>query len=285
MQQDVAGERLKPPEIWPNFPTDDVWLAPSTTMKRQRSPSSTSSTDSRPDKIRAEPDHLGLSYDEHKEMDRTILSYDHIAAIRPPLNIASYATSILNCIVSEAPGLLNPKYCFPQAGADLIKSNPELLKELVKAFQNREFAPIRLLEQAATEIIIAYQMPFIGDAARQFLVELQSSEEEAILRTSNLYAKRISVVQSSGTGKSRMLTEATGYPPSDSGVHGYFSPIMRVTNNLDMGAHITIASFIAAAHRFMLRELKIAQVSGLVGEGHVLQDWHNVMKVRAGGGF
>jgi hypothetical protein len=118
----------------------------STTMKRQQSPrSSTYSIDSHSHKIRCvEPARLGLSYAEHREMDRKVLSYDHIAAIKPQ-QIAIFATVILNCIVAEAPGLLDEKYVDPRNGAELIKSNPDLLKELVEAFQKREFAPIRLL--------------------------------------------------------------------------------------------------------------------------------------------
>jgi hypothetical protein len=60
---------------------------------------------------------------------------------------------------------------------------------------------------------MAYQTPFLGKAAQRFLEELGSAETKAREPTSTLYAKGISVVQSSGTGKSRMLTEVSVFGP------------------------------------------------------------------------
>jgi hypothetical protein len=53
----------------------------------------------------------------------------------------------------------------------------------------------------------AYTQPFRGQNATQFLNYLL--ETEASVRGGEVvYAKSVSIVQSSGTGKSRMLTEA-----------------------------------------------------------------------------
>jgi hypothetical protein len=76
------------------------------TMKWKQSRSPTSSTDSCPPKTGpvAATDQLGLSYDE---MDMKVLSYEFFTAVTPS-TIAIHATYILNCIVSEACGLLDP---------------------------------------------------------------------------------------------------------------------------------------------------------------------------------
>src|SRR5258708_6307006 len=53
----------------------------------------------------------------------------------------------------------------------------------------------------------AYTQPFRGENASQFLKYLV--ETDARVRSGDvIYAKTISIVQSSGSGKSRMLTEA-----------------------------------------------------------------------------
>lgn len=57
------------------------------------------------------------------------------------------------------------------------------------------------------ELVEAYKTPYLGDASRCFCQELLTADENARLRDSPLYAKVMPVVQSSGTGKSRMLTE------------------------------------------------------------------------------
>jgi hypothetical protein len=68
-----------------------------------------------------------------------------------------------------------------------------------------------------------------------------------------------------------------GYPRSDAQVHQYFSPHMEDGNDLDMDAHIRMASFIAAAHRIMLGELQELQETALDGE-RLLANWHDAME-------
>lgn len=53
----------------------------------------------------------------------------------------------------------------------------------------------------------AYSKPFRGQAAQDFVAFLLKADAEAQRNEKFLYAKMITVVQSSGTGKSRMLTE------------------------------------------------------------------------------
>ena len=54
-----------------------------------------------------------------------------------------------------------------------------------------------------------YKTPFMGVAAANFLAQLHKHEKDAQSVRSVIYAKVVSVVQSSGTGKSHMLTEVS----------------------------------------------------------------------------
>ena len=53
----------------------------------------------------------------------------------------------------------------------------------------------------------AYTQDFVGDSTTKFIKHLEQADGKEDRNELNLYAKAISVVQSSGTGKSRMLTE------------------------------------------------------------------------------
>ena len=54
----------------------------------------------------------------------------------------------------------------------------------------------------------AYKQEFIGDFATEFINHIKQADlTDGKLAGIPLYVKAISVVQSSGTGKSRMLTE------------------------------------------------------------------------------
>ena len=58
-----------------------------------------------------------------------------------------------------------------------------------------------------TELAVAYNGPFVGNAAIDFVDFLFRTDENIRYNNVAVYAKAISVIQSSGTGKSRMLTE------------------------------------------------------------------------------
>jgi hypothetical protein len=62
-----------------------------------------------------------------------------------------------------------------------------------------------IIHKLLAELTKAYAKPFIGVSAQNFLEYLKNGEKTTGGRA--LYAKAVSVVQSSGTGKSRMLTE------------------------------------------------------------------------------
>jgi hypothetical protein len=58
-----------------------------------------------------------------------------------------------------------------------------------------------------TVFTAAYNKPFVGDTAVSLVEYLKTAEKEIKAQERVVYAKAFSVVQSSGTGKSRMLTE------------------------------------------------------------------------------
>lgn len=139
----------------------------------------------------------------------------------------------------------------------------------------------------------AYAQDFIGDSATDFIECLEQADvEQEGNEKKPLYAKAISVVQSSGTGKSRLLTEVgkhiftlpiclrkstdPGYPPGDKPVVKFFSTLPK-NNDLSLTAHIAIACFLAAAHLTMLELLQGEQKKGLNGP-QLLEYWHELME-------
>ncbi|KAF8806748.1 hypothetical protein BYT27DRAFT_7223930 [Phlegmacium glaucopus] len=127
---------------------------------------------------------------------------------------------------------------------------------------------------AAKNILdVAYNKPFVGNAAIDFVTFLDNTDNRIRYGKLQVYAKIISVLQSSGMGKSRMLTEvgsriftlpiclrhpgSPGYPLSDSDVYYYFEQI-TTDNDMSLTAHSAIARFLTAAHEVMLKWLKRA---------------------------
>ena len=65
----------------------------------------------------------------------------------------------------------------------------------------------RDVDKFLTALTKAYNKPFVGDTAKDLVRYLTFTDLEIITHKNVAYAKAFSVVQSSGTGKSRMLTE------------------------------------------------------------------------------
>jgi len=63
------------------------------------------------------------------------------------------------------------------------------------------------VDRFLTGLATFYTTPFVGDTARDLVEYLEFSEGEISTNRKVPYAKAFSVIQSSGTGKSRMLTE------------------------------------------------------------------------------
>ncbi|KAF8331025.1 uncharacterized protein EI90DRAFT_2996148 [Cantharellus anzutake] len=143
------------------------------------------------------------------------------------------------------------------------------------------------------DLAAAYRVRFIGSAPLSFIRHLDRIDREESNLNELRYAKSISIVQSSGTGKSRMLTEvgsriftlpiclrppgSLGYPLADRPVYNYFDEL-KTHNYSSIGAVSGIAGFFAAAHETML-----ASLEGILGEGNctrkeVLGRWHQGME-------
>jgi hypothetical protein len=163
-----------------------------------------------------------------------------------------------------------------------------------------------------TELDEAYNKPFIGSAAIDFVKFLPDIDDGIQGNTIKAYAKVISVLQSSGTGKSRMLIEVRPYsvdrhhlteslfrltdtssrfpsvsaiqglqaPSSDKDVYGYFELITK-DNDMSLTAHSAIARFLTAAHGTMLKWLKEEQQRSNFDEERPREWWHPIMEQRA----
>ncbi|KAF8343175.1 uncharacterized protein EI90DRAFT_3115693 [Cantharellus anzutake] len=149
----------------------------------------------------------------------------------------------------------------------------------------------------------AYHGRFIGSAPRSFIRHLDQIDREEGNLNKPRYAKSISVVQSSGAGKSRMLTEvgariftlpiclrtpgSSGYPLADEPVSEYFNELKTQCGNNDLSISTVagIASFFAAAHETMLASLKVILGEGNCARKDVLGSWHRRMEGEGRGAF
>ena len=61
------------------------------------------------------------------------------------------------------------------------------------------------------ELNAAYSRPFIGNTATNFVDSLLNTGDDVRHDNLSIYARAISILQSSGTGKSRLLTEVRLY--------------------------------------------------------------------------
>ncbi|KAF8329745.1 uncharacterized protein EI90DRAFT_2923766, partial [Cantharellus anzutake] len=154
-----------------------------------------------------------------------------------------------------------------------------------------------------SELAGAYRSPFIGDAHSTFIQYLQEIDKRARMGGGQpTYGKSISVIQSSGTGKSRMLTEVgthiftlpiclrnprdEGYPLSDEPAFEYFRSFRHFEhfnhwcddNYLCINTLSGIACFLAAAYEMMLSALKEIQEEVGHDAKKILGNWHQKME-------
>ncbi|KIM77883.1 hypothetical protein PILCRDRAFT_604604 [Piloderma croceum F 1598] len=143
------------------------------------------------------------------------------------------------------------------------------------------------------ELSAAYNRPFLGNTATDFVNSLLNTGDDIRHDSLPIYARAISILQSSGTGKSRLLTEVgkqtftlpiclrnpndPGYPPSDAAVYHYFAQL-TTDNDMSFTAHSAIASFLAAAHKTMLEWLQEAQRKYDFDGPQLHEWWYNLME-------
>ena len=157
----------------------------------------------------------------------------------------------------------------------------------------------------------------MGNAPHDFVNYLLKTERDIPKKPGYLYAKTVCVVQSSGTGKSRLLTEVCvhshlsfgcchitdsfvshqvgklfftlpiclrgpqdpGHPPSDKAVFEYFEDLVH-DNDMSTTAHSGIACFLAASHSTMLSSLRRYKKEQGCNGFALLNWWHDRMERR-----
>ncbi|TDL14331.1 hypothetical protein BD410DRAFT_778936 [Rickenella mellea] len=196
---------------------------------------------------------------------------------------------------------------------EIIGANPGLEKELEAAWQsgefestmrlaalwstNTQFEPKRFLSNMTVEVEalrIAYNYPYIGNAARTFLAYLNDMhtffQRPGSVRIGAPYGKVVSIVQSSGTGKSRMLKElgtlaftlpiclrepeGLGYPNSDAAVYHYF--IALTNKHSSAKTHAGISCFLGAAYRETVKWLT-EKKKHFSNATRLLVEWNHMM--------
>ncbi|KAI6135505.1 hypothetical protein EV401DRAFT_2192055 [Pisolithus croceorrhizus] len=174
----------------------------------------------------------------HEAMDNLVNK--HMPGITGEPNIYNYMF-LLQIIVRFANGTMDPKYDSSQATLALLGSQPALLTMLRVAWNSKSYRDIRNLEilQAPNRILTAeegkleriesrtdllhraFVSPYRGKAVDAFCEYLEQNNKKFDLYepdgTPQYYGKFCSIVQSSGTGKSRLLLEVrpSSYLPYD----------------------------------------------------------------------
>lgn len=215
---------------------------------------------------------------------------------------------LLQAIVTFSNGTLDPKYSSMEA-FQLISSQPWLVSMLDTAWRNKSYDNIRSLEilQASPKPLTtqggqqvepenvdllhrAFTSPYHGKAVDAFCEYLERNNEEFGKSVTPKYCgKFCSIVQSSGTGKSRLLLELhmkgvivlyinlrpsldkTGYPPRD------VLPAAILTKNLETEADYSArcCAFFAAVFT-MIREYMSSRLdSGSLDDA--LEQWNESM--------
>ncbi|KIM80231.1 hypothetical protein PILCRDRAFT_9777 [Piloderma croceum F 1598] len=240
--------------------------------------------------------------------------------------VPSSAGLILATVVACALDKLDQKFCDINTADDFVAryspdpdgdENSNLKKLLGWCWRHGTFEKIRRLKMLRPmpvhsgqtnwedserfhiiqKVDVAYNKPFVGNAATDFVKFLRGTNDDIQHGKLTVHAKAISVIQSSGMGKSRMLTEAgrhiftlpiclryphsPDYPLSDEDVHYYFAQI-DTDNDMSFTAHSAIARFLTAAHETMLKWLKEAQQQCNLDGNGLHKWWYEIMEQRAG---
>ncbi|KAF8590539.1 hypothetical protein K439DRAFT_1657311 [Ramaria rubella] len=161
------------------------------------------------------------SPEEHEELDAKVLKY----IFKEHGSLSLFAPgSLLATIVAVSP-LLNQKYTNPLEALDLLEAEDGLTEELQKAWDSKHFTMIRdlvilhpLESRAKSDSAYISKAQRIEASADAWQSHYESGVDKMFLQTINtqyndtsgkMYAHHIAVVQSSGTGKSRMLHEVS----------------------------------------------------------------------------
>ncbi|TDL22889.1 hypothetical protein BD410DRAFT_839221 [Rickenella mellea] len=191
----------------------------------------------------------------------------------------------------------------------LVKDNAGLATKLMEAWERKKFKPIRLLAilyhadsplvgnippdktVEITALQSAFGHSYIGNAPNTFLEHLQSLNTHFDAPSGiTPYGRILTIVQSSGTGKSRMLKElgkltftlpiclknpiGSGFPNSDDQVVNYFHALRDSANSAR--THAGVSCFLAAAFEEALTWLN--EGKKYFRGAQLLQYWHCTME-------
>ncbi|KIL61974.1 hypothetical protein M378DRAFT_166310 [Amanita muscaria Koide BX008] len=185
-------------------------------------------------------------------------------------------------------------------------NHPSFTSAMLDAYSNKDYGAIlswrpclsptlpRNAQRGAIKIAMAkqYSVPYKGQVATLFAEFVQIHALKA-RHDIKLYANVIPVIQSSGTGKSRMLTEtgktlftlpfcareegAIGWPPADNNIRDY---LMRSPDSqFSMETHIIFIAFLAAIFAEMEDVLKSFGTQDI---DTLRQKWHTYMEPALG---
>ncbi|KAI6042391.1 hypothetical protein EDC04DRAFT_1000431 [Pisolithus marmoratus] len=155
----------------------------------------------------------------HEALDRKV-NDDVLPCIgEKPWSLGEYLLLLIT-IVEFSNGTLDPRYASSRASQALMMSHPELDEMLHAALDRKSYRDIRNLDilqaprQLTTEssyhfYYMAFISPYRGQAVDAFCEYLENNNNKFAREydRAKYYGKFCSIVQSSGTGKSRLLLE------------------------------------------------------------------------------
>ncbi|KAH7909760.1 hypothetical protein BJ138DRAFT_1154518 [Hygrophoropsis aurantiaca] len=218
---------------------------------------------------------------KHEAMDSAIINEIKLMSngdIFDPSQNSLPLILLLTVIVKHSESQLNVEYSENISAMGLLGSYPALKQELLKAWQAQSFKSIRCLEilqpskvkpispekeldiavmtqSRATEL--SWQRDFTGDAHESLWCFIAHHFEKTI-KDDKCYARYTAIVQSSGTGKSRVVDQMSkahfvipmnlrdgyyGYPPPDEQVQKYLCHAKGHAESFDRACGFLTALF------------------------------------------
>ncbi|KAF9239629.1 hypothetical protein BU15DRAFT_74483 [Melanogaster broomeanus] len=164
------------------------------------------------------PDILRLDAETHRKLDKSV--NERCAILRLQNNLDNFQSLILllYIIIGSSDGHLNPYYSTPEAAAELFEAYPELPDMLKAAWKDKSYHDVRnlsILQMPSTEsytqfsedqeLARSFNTTYRGSALTAFVEYLENNQRKFEQR--KYYGKFCSIVQSSGTGKTRLMLE------------------------------------------------------------------------------
>ncbi|KAH7905489.1 hypothetical protein BJ138DRAFT_1228948 [Hygrophoropsis aurantiaca] len=147
---------------------------------------------------------LDIGATSHEELDRAVLGFLRLLGLNrcspDKLSLIDLAR-ILSIILLSSESLFDEKYSDADEAEQLLIGHPELQEAIREAFKERSFANVRNIKMLWSSSAKAFE-PRQMDG---FVEYLKANNRK--FSQGNYYGKFCSIVQSSGTGKSRLMVE------------------------------------------------------------------------------